>query len=136
MDRNVSTEGGQTPDVNPMLHAYKEWVLKTPFITRTSLLVIVTVYLLSWIIDLSHYLSNIPYYVIFYFQLYRLILSPFVGNSILAVIIMFLFFPTMSARLEFMVSIIIYIILDYHIIHLICYCYYYCRWVQQHILVY
>jgi hypothetical protein len=104
MDRDTSS-GGQTPaESNPLLHAYKEWVLKTPFITRNSLMVMVFVYALSWIIDLQIFLANVPAFVVFYFQIYRLILSPFVGNSILSVILIFLFYPQMGARIELMIG--------------------------------
>lgn len=68
------------------------------------MMVIVFVYLLSWIVDLTFFLANIPAFVVFYFQIYRLLLSPFVGNSILSVLLIFMFFPQMGARMELMVG--------------------------------
>jgi len=65
-----------------------------------SMMTIVGVYLFSWLIDLTMYIANVPYYTLYSFEVYRAVLSPLVGNSILTVLIIFLFFPTMASRLE------------------------------------
>ena len=76
----------QQPDTNPILHAYKEWILRTPFITRNSVVLIIIVYILSWFVNPTKALSDVPDETVLHFQLYRLVLAPFVGNSILSVL--------------------------------------------------
>jgi membrane associated rhomboid family serine protease len=56
-------------------------------------------YLISWIFDASLYLANIPSFTL-PFEPYRLILSPFVGGSLMTVIFLMLFFPSMATRME------------------------------------
>ena len=95
-----SGTGGNGSSGNPYVDYYNRWSDSTPYVTRTSIIGIVVVYILSWFFTLDRILANIPYYTIFYFEVYRLILSPLVGNSILNVIIIMLFYPTMAARME------------------------------------
>ena len=73
------------PDTNPILHAYKEWVLKTPFITRNSMVLIIVIYVLSWFVLSTEAFANVPYLTVFRFQLYRMLLSPLVSNSLFSV---------------------------------------------------
>ena len=77
----------QQPDTNPILHAYKEWILRTPFITRNSVVIIIVVYILSWFLDPTDLLSDIPHDTVLRFQFYRLILAPLVGNCLLSVLV-------------------------------------------------
>lgn len=85
MSSNSNSNDNDNIESNPLLHWYKEWILKTPFITRNTMVMILVVYLSSFIFDLTIYLANVPYFTIQYFELYRLILSPLVGNSIFSV---------------------------------------------------
>jgi membrane associated rhomboid family serine protease len=85
---------------NPVLSFYQQWRERTPFVTRTLMITILVCYILSWFLISDQLLGNIPYFTIFQFEIYRLILSPIVGNSILDVIIVALFFPQMGAQLE------------------------------------
>lgn len=97
---NSSQNQGQPIQGNPLLRYYDMWSQTTPAVTRSSTIALVILYLFSWIIDLVEYLGNTPYYTIYYIELYRIILSPFVGNSLLSVIFILLFYPTMASRLE------------------------------------
>lgn len=97
---NSSQNQGQPIQGNPLLRYYDIWSQTTPAVTRSSTIALVILYLFSWIIDLTDYLGNIPYFTIYYIELYRIILSPFVGNSLLSVIFILLFYPTMASRLE------------------------------------
>jgi membrane associated rhomboid family serine protease len=57
-------------------------------------------YLLSWLFEASVMLGNVPYFTIFSFEIYRLFTSPFVGNSIIDLVMILMFFPTMGGRME------------------------------------
>ena len=83
-----------------MLRYYETWSATTPAVARLSIIGLVGVYLFSWLMDLSMYFANVPYYTIYSLELYRVVLSPLVGNSIMTVLIIFLFYPTMATRLE------------------------------------
>jgi hypothetical protein len=62
--------------------------------------VLTIVYILTWFINLESWLANIPYYTLFYFELYRLLLSPLVGNSFLTLIITFMVYPSLGIKME------------------------------------
>ena len=85
---------------NPILTFYREWSDKTPFVTRSAMILLLVTYLVSFPVDLDAYFGNVPYFSILNFEVYRLFLSPFVGNSIFNVVLMALFFPAMGARME------------------------------------
>ena len=85
---------------NPILTFYREWSDKTPFVTRSAMILLLVTYLVSFPVDLDAYFGNVPYFSVLNFEVYRLFLSPFVGNSIFNVVLMALFFPAMGARME------------------------------------
>ena len=72
---------------NHYLQMYQQWSDKTPWITRVSMVSIVVIYVLSWFFSFDTVLGNVPYFAIFNFELYRIIFSPFVGNSLFQVIL-------------------------------------------------
>jgi membrane associated rhomboid family serine protease len=90
----------QQPSPNPVQEFYNKWSEKTPYFTRTIVIVTVIEYILSFFIPFEDYLSNIPVYSLMSFEIYRLILSPTVGNSIITLLLMLLSFPSMGTRLE------------------------------------
>ena len=96
---------------NPYLDYYNQWCDKTPIVTRTSMISIVVLYLFSWIWDLTTVLSNIPYYTLFSFEIYRIILSPIVSNSLLSTILIGLFYPQLGSKLEYSLGSIGYLFL-------------------------
>lgn len=61
---------------------------------------IILTYLFSWIFDLDKVLGNMPFFTLFNFEVYRVILSPIVGNSIMSVILIALFYPVMGRKME------------------------------------
>jgi membrane associated rhomboid family serine protease len=85
---------------NPYMDFYTKWSEKTPFVTRTITLGIIIQYLLSFFIPLENYLGNVPQYSLFKFEIYRLILSPFVGNSILTLVLVIMSYPTLGSKME------------------------------------
>lgn len=86
---------------NPILSYYREWSDKTPYVTRTTMIVLLVTYLLSCLpLRLDTVLGNTTYFSILNFEVYRLFLSPLVGNSIFNIVLIALFFPGMGARME------------------------------------
>ncbi|RYY81358.1 hypothetical protein EON63_15595 [archaeon] len=85
---------------NPLLQSFNAWKARTPFVTRTLTISLVVMYLLSFFIRWEYYLSNIPYYTVQYFQLFRLITSPFAGNSIFTLLLVLITFPAIGLKLE------------------------------------
>lgn len=84
-----------------MLSSFNAWKASVPFVTRSTLLAVTVLGILSLIgFDFEDYLANEPAYTLYYFEVYRVVLSVFVGNSIISVIFMWLFFPAMGARME------------------------------------
>ena len=90
----------QPPNANPAVEFYLRWCEKIPYVTRTLVLVIIVEYILSFFIKLEEYFGDVPRYTVFHFQIYRLFLSPLVGNSILTLILILMSFPSMGSRLE------------------------------------
>ena len=64
------------------------------------MIVMIICYLLSFVFDAAMFLGNTPYFTIFSFEIYRLVTSPFVGNSIITLLLIALFFPTMGTKFE------------------------------------
>jgi len=79
---------------------YDEWSGNTPFITRSSMVGIVILYIASFFFSADVVLGNIPYFSVMHFEIYRIILSPVVGNSLITIIMICLFYPMMGTRME------------------------------------
>lgn len=88
------------PPPNPVQEYYNKWADKTPYFTRTIVIVVVIEYILSFFLPFEDYLGNVPRYTLLHFELYRLILSPMVGNSIITMVLLLMSFPSMGSRLE------------------------------------
>lgn len=88
------------PPPNPVLSAYESYVQETPLVTRYTLNAITFTFILGFIVDTSYALSNIPFFVIFRFELYRLVLAPFLCESLLTLIIFYFSFLNYGKRLE------------------------------------
>jgi hypothetical protein len=100
MSSNNQQAGPATSSSNPFLESYRAWSERTPFFTRFTTISIIVVYILSFFISLDRWLANIPYYSIQYGEVYRIVLSPLVGNSLLFLLIMLLSFPAVGMRME------------------------------------
>jgi membrane associated rhomboid family serine protease len=96
---NNGTPNGM-PQGNPLVESYNAWSERTPFVTKSVTISLVVAYILSFFVTLEAYFGNIPYYTIFRFEIYRLILSPFVGNSILFMILVLISFPSLGTKFE------------------------------------
>jgi hypothetical protein len=80
------------PAPNPVLEFYNKWTDKTPYFTRTIVIATVVEYILSFFLPFEDYLGNVPRYTIMSFEVYRLILSPMVGNSFITMILLLISF--------------------------------------------
>lgn len=89
-----------TAEGNPLLSYYREWTDKTPYVTRVTLIALVVSYLFSWLISTAEVLGNTPYFTVFCYEIYRLLLSPLVGNNFMSLALVILSFPSMGARVE------------------------------------
>ena len=85
---------------NPIITAYNNFAERTPFVTRVSMVGVVFFYLFSWIYDMDKALGNVTYFTVFRFEIYRILLNPIVGNSLLNTIFMAMFYPAMGSKLE------------------------------------
>ena len=68
---------------DPVNRAYEQWRARTPTVCRCCALGLAGAYGLSWVADLGGLLATTPFYVVRRYQVYRLLLSPLVGNSLL-----------------------------------------------------
>jgi hypothetical protein len=96
---NATGTGGAPASSNPFLESYRAWSERTPWVTRVTTITVLVFYIISFFFDMQLYLTNIPRYTLFRFEVYRLILSPLVGNSILFLIIMLLSYPAIGKSL-------------------------------------
>jgi hypothetical protein len=86
---------------NPVLQYYQEWSNRTPFVTRCSMIGVVVLYILSFFLRTDLYFGNQAYFSVMHLEIYRLILSPLVGNSIITIILIALFYPVMGTKIEY-----------------------------------
>ena len=91
---------GFNPDDNPCLTLYNDFVNSTPAVTRLSVMGLVFTWMFSWFFPLDNMLGNITYFTFGYFEVYRILLSPLVGNSFISILMMMFFYPTMGTRME------------------------------------
>ena len=89
------------PNSNPFLESYRAWSERTPWITRVSTIIVLVSYVLSFFLDLEEFLANIPQFSIFYFEFYRIFLSPLVGNSFIFLLIMLLSYPAIGKNVQY-----------------------------------
>jgi membrane associated rhomboid family serine protease len=100
MLHNEDSNSQLPPSSNPILDRYLEFRNGTPFVTRLMLASQVTCYILSFLVDTQKVTANIPYFTVYYFQIYRILLSPLLCNRFLSLAIAFLSFSEPGRRLE------------------------------------
>lgn len=87
-----SPQGG--PPTNAALQYFQQWSEKTPFLTRNTTVALVALYLATFFIPADRYLGNVTYFTLYHFEVYRVVLSPLVGNSFLTVLLLLFTFPS------------------------------------------
>ena len=88
-------------DANPLNRAYEAWAARTPVVCRCLCVGLAACYGFSWILDLQRGLETVPFRIVRRFELWRLILSPCVGNSLLGTVVaLFVLGDGVGPRLE------------------------------------
>jgi len=95
-----SSNSDEPPAENPILTAYESFVSSTPLVTRTILNVLVVSYLGSWIVEPNYGLACIPQFVVHYYEIYRLITSVVVNQTLFSVLFASLSFVRTGKILE------------------------------------
>eukprot|EP00529_Nitzschia_sp_RCC80_P029055 CAMPEP_0113503460 /NCGR_PEP_ID=MMETSP0014_2-20120614/34165_1 /TAXON_ID=2857 /ORGANISM="Nitzschia sp." /LENGTH=323 /DNA_ID=CAMNT_0000398447 /DNA_START=10 /DNA_END=978 /DNA_ORIENTATION=+ /assembly_acc=CAM_ASM_000159 len=89
------------PDgTNPFRNAYESFNKDTPFVTKFVMTAQIVSWLISWFVDLTFALSNIPYFTIQRFEIYRLVTNLFICNSFFNLVFTYLSFVETGRRLE------------------------------------
>lgn len=94
-----ATDGPPPP--NPILSAYETFKNETPLVTRYTITTITVSYFASFIANPSFALNCIPFFTIFKFEVYRILTSALVCNSILSLIFAYISFVDHGKRLEY-----------------------------------
>lgn len=89
------------PPPNPILNAYEQFTRDTPFVTRTILTTLCVTWLFGFFLDLTYATATIPYFCLYSFEIYRIIISPFICLNILSLVFAFISFMDNGKRLEF-----------------------------------
>lgn len=88
------------PPPNPILNAYEQFVRETPLITRYVMTTLVVTWFASWLVDFSYATSTIPYFCLYRFEIYRIVISPFMCQNLLSLVFAYLSFNDNGKRLE------------------------------------
>jgi membrane associated rhomboid family serine protease len=99
------------PAQNPVLTAYEGFCRETPLVTRAVLIVQFATFLLSYLVDLTYAIANTPNFTIFHYEVYRILLSPFICTSFLSLVFAYLSFGDNGRRLEFSMGSSAYVVL-------------------------
>jgi membrane associated rhomboid family serine protease len=89
------------PNTNPVQSAYESFARETPLVTRYCITAFVLSYVTSFIFDFTSALVNIPLLTVFRFEIYRIILAPFISENILTLIFACIAFSTYGKMIEF-----------------------------------
>jgi membrane associated rhomboid family serine protease len=89
------------PPPNPILNGYEQFVQDTPLVTRYILTMLGATWVVGCFVDLSYATATIPYFCLWRFEVYRLLISPLICQSILTLVFAFLSFTDNGKRLEY-----------------------------------
>lgn len=92
--------GGAPPSDNPILNAYEAFQRDTPIVTRGLMTTQAGAWVLSFFIDLTFGLANIPYFTIAKYEFYRIVTSLFICTSFLSLVFAYFSFVETGKRLE------------------------------------
>lgn len=121
------TPGSVPPGQNPVLKYYQEWSEKTPLVTKSTVLTMTVCYVLSFFFDADSWFGNNLDYTYFNFEIYRVLTSSFVGNSLIMLIFGVIIFVVSASKFEnsqgslrflYMMTLLVLLINLYH--NLIC----------------
>ena len=81
-------------------NAYESFQRDTPFVTKFVMTAQTVSWFISWFVDLTFALSNIPYFTVQRFEIYRLVTNLFICNSFFNLVFTYLSFVETGRRLE------------------------------------
>jgi membrane associated rhomboid family serine protease len=96
-----SPNNSPIPPNNPILNAYEQFVRDTPLVTRYVLTTLLVTWFAGFFVDLSYATATVPYFCLYRFEIYRVIISPFICQSILSLVFAVFSFTDNGKRLEF-----------------------------------
>jgi membrane associated rhomboid family serine protease len=96
-----SPNSSPLPPNNPILSAYEQFVRDTPLVTRYVLTTLLVTWFAGFFVDLSYATATVPFFCLFKFEIYRIIISPFICQSILSLVFAVFSFTDNGKRLEF-----------------------------------
>lgn len=96
----MSSSQDRPPESNPVLSSYESFQRDTPLVTRYVLTSLTLSYGLSYAIDLTWPLQNMPLFTLNRLELYRLVLAPFVCTSLISLIFAYVSLLGHGKRLE------------------------------------
>jgi membrane associated rhomboid family serine protease len=91
---------GGPPSDNPILHTYETFHRETPFVTRTIITTQAFSWALSFFVDLTFSLANIPIFTILHYEIYRILTSIFLCTNFLSLAFAYFSFIETGKRLE------------------------------------
>jgi membrane associated rhomboid family serine protease len=81
----MSSQGNNEPPTdNPLLNIYEKFHRETPFISRTIITTQAFSWALSFFVDLTFSLANIPVFTVLHFEVYRIFTSVFLCTNFLS----------------------------------------------------
>ena len=92
------------PPSNPVLTAYESFENNTPLVTRYITKTLTISYILSFIYDPGYALSNIPFFTLHRFEVYRIFTSHFICAQLISLIFAYLSFTESAKRLEYSIG--------------------------------
>lgn len=91
----------EAPPPNPILSAYETFRNETPLVTRYMITINAVSWIVGFFVDPSLALNCIPFFTILKFEVYRILTSPLVCQSILSLVFAYISFVDHGKRLEF-----------------------------------
>lgn len=96
----ASHSNGAPPSDNPILNTYETFYHETPFITRTIITTQAFSWALSFFVDLTFSLANIPIFTVVHFEVYRIFTSVFLCTNFVSLAFAYFSFVETGRRLE------------------------------------
>ncbi len=91
----------EAPPPNPILSAYETFRNETPLVTRYMITINAVSWVVGFFVNPSLALNCIPFFTILKFEVYRILTSPLVCQSVLSLVFAYISFVDHGKRLEF-----------------------------------
>ena len=98
---NFSSNVGDAPPHNPIRAHFDKYLRETPMVTRTIMTTQAVGFIMNIFFDLSLGLGNIPVFIVYKFEIYRIFTSLFICTNFLELVIAYFNFLPRGKRLEY-----------------------------------